>query len=242
MEKCPTTTFSKPPTFPGKAGNEGQDLASGSSAALAINPLKYLDYLLTQAKSFGAKTLTANLLDLHTFVADMPRLVPSIDGQPPRLAVNCTGLSAQHFCNDKAMYPIRGQTLLARITPTPKQEVLIWQGDGEVTYVVPRVSTDAFVLGGTVTDDEYDATPTPDISEGIMQRCRKLLGPVQFEVLKEQVGLRPGRRGGHRVEREEVGGGYVVHNYGHAGDGFQSSIGAARKVVGLVEQSLDQTS
>lgn len=50
-----------------------------------------------------------------------------------------------------------------------------------------------------------------------------------------QVGLRPGRKGGVRVEREVLGSGRrVVHAYGHAGAGYQNSVGCARKVVSLV--------
>jgi D-amino-acid oxidase len=55
-----------------------------------------------------------------------------------------------------------------------------------------------------------------------------------------QCGLRPGRKGGPRVEQEVLDGGRVrvVHAYGHAGAGYQNSVGSARKVVGLVGESV----
>ena len=58
----------------------------------------------------------------------------------------------------------------------------------------------------------------------------------EFEVLSEQVGLRPGRKGGARVEIEELEAGELVvcHAYGHAGAGYQNSIGSAQKVVRLL--------
>lgn len=40
-----------------------------------------------------------------------------------------------------------------------------------------------------------------------------------FDVVSEQVGLRPSREGGPRVEFEEVDGKKVVHSYGHSGAG-----------------------
>lgn len=65
---------------------------------------------------------------------------------------------------------------------------------------------------------------------------------AQVEVLREQVGLRPGRKCGVRIEVEEVNLGtgeeekvQVVHQYGHAGAGFQCSIGSAMKVLGIIE-------
>lgn len=59
-----------------------------------------------------------------------------------------------------------------------------------------------------------------------------------FEVLSTQVGFRPGRKGGPRVEIEvggKVEGVWVVHAYGHGGAGYQNSVGSAEKVVRLVE-------
>ena len=59
-----------------------------------------------------------------------------------------------------------------------------------------------------------------------------------FEVISTQAGLRPGRVGGPRTEREVVAGRKVVHSYGHAGGGYQNSIGAARKTIRMVEESV----
>ena len=65
----------------------------------------------------------------------------------------------------------------------------------------------------------------------------------------EQVGLRPARKGGLRVETEEVGvvlrrGNEgekevmvsVVHQYGHTGAGYQNSIGSANKGLELLQK------
>jgi hypothetical protein len=258
IERCPITIFSndEPPWYAG----EMQDFAilgpaqiptktsrhGYTFAAIAINPLTYLNYLFDQVKSEHAQRVTVELSDLQSFLEDINEIVQTIEYRQPSVVINCTGLAAKHFCDDEAMYPIRGQTLLARIDPAPKHEILLWDGDSEVTYIVPRPGTDTFLLGGTKTTDAYDAEPIPEISQGIEERCKKLLGnDVKFEVLAEQVGLRPGRRGGPRVELEEVllndGKRWdVVHNYGHAGGGFQGSIGSAGKVLSLVERIVSQ--
>jgi len=67
-------------------------------------------------------------------------------------------------------------------------------------------------------------------------------------VLRSCVGLRPNRRGGVRVsaaiEQLDWNEGWdpavlvVAHNYGHAGFGYQASIGCANKTVEQIEQCL----
>lgn len=60
-------------------------------------------------------------------------------------------------------------------------------------------------------------------------------GIEHLSVIRHNVGLRPVREGGVRIEREMVGGVWVVHNYGHGGFGYQSSYGCAKVAVGLAE-------
>lgn len=80
-----------------------------------------------------------------------------------------------------------------------------------------------------------DTTPDPETTERILGACKKLAPELldrsgEFVVLSVSVGLRPARKGGPRVEVEEVVEGgtegegkgkrwTVVHCYGHAGAG-----------------------
>lgn len=71
----------------------------------------------------------------------------------------------------------------------------------------------------------------------------------KWDVVRHGVGLRPAREGGVRVEREEVDiaqgnvsedgdretNRWVVHDYGHAGEGYQMSVGCTQDAVELVE-------
>lgn len=61
-------------------------------------------------------------------------------------------------------------------------------------------------------------------TEAILKRAKVLApelvnGDGGFDVVSDQVGFRPSREGGPRVELEEVDGKKIVHSYGHSGAG-----------------------
>ena len=61
-----------------------------------------------------------------------------------------------------------------------------------------------------------------------------------LDVVRHAVGLRPCRKDGVRIEKEEVDGNTdMVHNYGHGGFGYQTSYGCAEEVGRLVEAELE---
>lgn len=76
---------------------------------------------------------------------------------------------------------------------------------------------------------------------GILERCCAVIPSLRHaEVLREWVGLRPGRPS-VRLEAEQwqlKGGGTlpVVHNVGHGGSGLTLAWGCAEDVVALVRQ------
>ncbi|KAF2206888.1 hypothetical protein CERZMDRAFT_115524 [Cercospora zeae-maydis SCOH1-5] len=160
--------------------------------------------------------------------------------------VNCTGLGARKLCGDEAMFPIRGQTVLvkgeAKATRTRYHSGAI--GKGDTSYCIPRPGTGTTILGGTKEVGNWNSEPDDAVTKRILERCswmvpELLTGPEGgFEFISTQCGLRPGRRGGPRVEKEVVAGRRIVHSYGHAGAGYQNSVGSARKVVKLVEESI----
>lgn len=63
-------------------------------------------------------------------------------------------------------------------------------------------------------------------------------GIEHLSVIRHQVGLRPLRLSGTRLEKEEIEGVWTVHNYGHGGYGYQSSYGCAQVAVKLVDEVL----
>lgn len=142
--------------------------------------------------------------------------------------VNCTGMGAIKLVTPheaEKMYPTRGQTILVR---GEAESVRFRTGDGYVCYVVRRLGQGT-ILGGCKQDGNWDEKVDPELSEEIQRRCKplapELLVNGEFDIISEQVGLRPSRVGGPRVEIERVpeDGGvrkFICHHYGHSGAGY----------------------
>ena len=89
------------------------------------------------------------------------------------------------------------------------------------------------VFGGTneVSDDR---APDPHTTAQIIRECERVLGRAAPALIRERVGLRPGRKTGVRVEAENLRNGRtVIHNYGHGGSGFTLSWGCAETALDL---------
>lgn len=110
---------------------------------------------------------------------------------------------------------------------------------GGVSYVIPRVVEGTTVLGGTRQVGDWRAEEDAETTREILERCGGFVPELQvdggLEVVGVGVGFRPGRTGGPRVEVEVVEGVCCVHEYGHAGAGYQNAVGSAGKVLGLLE-------
>lgn len=134
--------------------------------------------------------------------------------------VNATGLGARELVPDERMYPTRGQTIVVR---GEADKVSTFEGIDSIRYIIPRKGSGTSVLGGTKQAGNWDTEVNHETTRQILEGCKplapELLKDGEFEVLKVQVGLRPSREGGARVESEIVGEKLVVHTYGHAGAG-----------------------
>lgn len=210
---------------------------------MSINVPRYLLYLQEKTRSRGVDIIKARLPTSDGFSSALQEAekLSRASGRPkPTCFVNATGLGAKKLCGDEAMYPIRGQTVLVKGEAT---STITRVGDGYRAYCIPRPGSGTTILGGTKEDNVWDETPEPKITEQILmhnswQIPELLTGPDGgFEVVSVQCGLRPARKGGPRMETENVGGRAVVHAYGHAGAGYQNSVGSARVVVRMVGES-----
>jgi len=112
--------------------------------------------------------------------------------------------------------------------------------------MIPRPSPEGQVLlGGTFQPNNWDVSLDMPTARGILERCTALapeLANDETRVLAHNVGLRPARKGGPRVETEWVdasskGKTLVVHAYGFGPAGYQNSWGAAEEVVELIESN-----
>lgn len=133
-------------------------------------------------------------------------------------------------------------------------------------YIIPRPGPDGHVILGGTYFHSFSTDPDPIESERILKSCYALEprlstgdkgGWEGIEVVRHQVGLRPAREGGPRVELNRREGGGVVHAYGFGSAGyvrsselrgertaewvnrFQASLGAAERVAEIVMRYLD---
>lgn len=213
--------------------------------AMCINVPRFLLYLQERATSLGVRVLKAHLPThgvLSATLSGAADFVRFETGRPkPACFVNATGLGAKKLCGDDAMYPIQGQTVLVK---GEARSTITRVGDGYRAYCIPRPGSGTTILGGTKEEGVWDETPDARVTEQILRlnalQVPELLTGVDggFEVVSVQCGLRPARRGGPRVEREKVGDWEVVHAYGHAGAGYQNSVGSARLVLELVGEGV----
>lgn len=226
---------------------------------MCINTAIYLPWLVGQLLKNGVvlrRAVLTHILDAKTL---------SHTGKKADIIINATGLGSLKLGGvlDTTMAPARGQVVLVRNEASPANVMVISSGTDdspkEVMYVMQRAAGGGTVLGGTYDLGNWESQPDPDVALRIMARAvaaRPQMaggkGVKGLSVIRHGVGLRPYRKGGVRIEGERVlaedgdgkeekegEGTWVVHNYGHAGWGYQGSYGCAEDVVKLVEEIRD---
>jgi len=165
------------------------------------------------------------------------------------IVINCSGLGAQGL-GDPLVYPTRGQ--LVKVTRPPEIQTIYCDDENPEGMVHIMPQRDHIMLGGTYEKMENSLIASAEISAAILDRCIKAMPALaQARIISEHVGLRPsrkeiGKHGGIRLERENSGlpadnetakisEKFVVHNYGHGGNGVTYSWGCAKEVLGIVE-------
>ncbi|SPQ25422.1 6915b9d0-2f00-4f3f-8ea4-b779cdbca041 [Thermothielavioides terrestris] len=214
--------------------------------SVCINTAIYLPWLVGQCARHGVRFRRAVL----KHVAEAAGM--SHSGRRADVVVNASGLLACRLGGvmDSKVYPARGQIVLVRneansLMPTTSGCA---DGDDEVVYVMQRALGGGTILGGTYMKGSWDPNPDPNQAMRIMKRAVEThpeltggKGVEALDIIRHAVGLRPAREGGVRVEKEKIDGTWVVHNYGHAGWGYQGSYGCAERVVELVDEIVGRT-
>lgn len=209
--------------------------------SVCINTAIYLPWLLGQCVKNGVVFKRAVLSDIQ----DAKAL--SHTGQPPDIIINATALGSLKLggVEDTAMVPARGQVVVVRNECSPMIATSgTDDGETEMAYIMQRAVGGGTILGGTYDVGNWESVPDPNIAIRIMQRAVRVApglaggkGVEGLSIIRHGVGLRPCRKGGVRIEEERLEDGTsVVHNYGHAGWGYQGSYGCAERVVELVEE------
>ena len=183
-----------------------------------IDMPQYLAYLTTRLAAAGCEIETHPVHSLDE----------AADAAP--IVVNCAGLGAGALVGDDTVRPLFGQHVI--LANPGLQQLFVEINNGpEWTCYFPHPQR--VVCGGISIPDRWDATADPDITDQILQRCRRIeprLG--EAEVIEIITGLRPDRPS-VRVEAEPLGRARCIHNYGHGGNGVTLSWGCARDVVRL---------
>ena len=195
-------------------------------STVVMSSESFLSWQLEQFQADGGNVIQKALNSLQ-----------EIDGQYD-IIVNCTGLSSRELVNDNQLYPVRGQTVTVK-APWVKHGFGYMDIKNNVfTNVVPRANE--VRLGGTIDIDNWSEQPDPLISKGIIERCCKYFPQLATApVIRETVGLRPGRKT-VRLEVDDTITKHstVIHNYGHCGQGVTFFRGCALDAVKLVEECL----
>ncbi|EXJ80329.1 hypothetical protein A1O1_08473 [Capronia coronata CBS 617.96] len=192
-------------------------------SSFMINTVVYLSWLQTQLLQSKVTFLRRNYNHIDALFLDFPNT---------NAVFNCTGLGARHLGGvaDEAVYPTKGQTILIAQPKEPLkrmyvQHIAAWEN--EFAHVFPRPLGGGVIIGGVRRDNDWTGEPDMQLAERIKKRCCALapeLGrPEDLQVISHNVGLRPSRKGGARVELEKRGGKLLIHNYGASGAGYQSS-------------------
>nr|XP_019045105.1 D-amino-acid oxidase [Kwoniella bestiolae CBS 10118]OCF24035.1 D-amino-acid oxidase [Kwoniella bestiolae CBS 10118] len=231
---------------------------------------KYTKYLGQKARSLGIPIIQHRISSL-----DEAYNLPPIG--KVNLVINATGLGSRSLVGveDEKVYPARGQTVLVK---APWVRECIFHVEGffapeappQAAYMIPRPGPEGHVvLGGHYRTNDWstntDLVEAERILKDCYNLCPRLAGPngkswKDIEVVAHNVGLRPAREGGARLELERrvigqqgstnlIPGGVsagrkvgVVHAYGVGGAGFQNSLGLAENASDLAVQYLKSAS
>jgi len=220
---------------------------------LTLSTPDYLAYLNRRVRDLGV-TITRKIIHSIEQAYD---LVPGTT-----LVVNATGLGAKSILGieDPDVEPIRGQTVLIR-APNAKATISKLDDKANAVYIIPRPTGDV-ICGGCFQVGNWDLSPDYHLASRILENCYKLdsalsdgKGVDAIQIISHNVGLRPSRKGGAKLELEmvrlpltnplkplsakqesrEVP---VVHCYGIGPAGYQTSWGMAEDVLNLVKKQL----
>lgn len=180
----------------------------------------YLDYLTRRLAAAGCEVEERPVHSLSE-AADVAEIV-----------VNCAGLAAGTLTGDDSMRPLFGQHVVLT-NPGLRQLFLELNSGPEWTCYFPHPQR--VVCGGISIRGRWDTTADPDVTQRILQGCRRVEPRLNdAEVIEVITGLRPDRPA-VRVAAEPLGRARCIHNYGHGGNGVTLSWGCARDVVRLVD-------
>ena len=205
--------------------------------SLGLNVPRYLTWLVQRLNEPHKDLPGPPVRFLRGYMPSLKAAAELVPGAS--VVINASGLGSKSLedVRDDKVYPIRGQTVLvyAPRFRDPKYTRCYSRLTKEgATYVIPRARSGLVILGGTFDARKTDSMlPDAEVTERILKNCTELApellpdyvnpndptGWVTLDVIRNNVGVRPAREGGVRVELDkplsmhgrDVG---VVHAYG----------------------------
>lgn len=210
---------------------------------VVISTQIYLQYLVQLLLEYGVtikrvkklKTIQ-EVLELHS------------SGEKPDLVINSTGLLAKDlggYKDNQRIYPIRGQVLHVRNNAETELHVGTFpEFEKESLYIMPRKEGGS-IIGGCFYPDLNNCEEDKELTQRMIARAKKYApalidsnyknNPTEIDIIRVNVGLRPFREGGARVEIDSEHE-WLCHNYCPGGGGYQGSYGYAAKTVELANE------
>lgn len=200
-----------------------------------VNVPLYGAYWLRRFEENGGRVIKQRIQDvMEAFEVAQPDGLNEVS-----TVVNCSGTN---FGHDPRVKIIRGQTCLVK---NPYHRTVTRQyADGRWATLIPRPLGGGTIVGVSKEVGDEEDEPRPETRQLLLEQStdsfpdfvRDLAG---FEVIQDNVGRRPYREGGARIEIETFEGGRkrLVHGYGVGGRGYELSWAIAERLVDLVSSS-----
>ncbi|KAF7506588.1 hypothetical protein GJ744_011625 [Endocarpon pusillum] len=197
-----------------------------------INVRVYCGYLLKEFQEKGGKIVSRRIGDAkQAFSLNEDEI-----GGEVSTVVNCSGTN---FGKDPKIKLIRGQTVLVK---NPYHRTLNRQyADGRWATLIPRPLDGGTIVGVTKEIGDEEETARPETRQLLLKQSIECFPDFvekleDFDVISDNVGRRPFREGGVRMEVEELDDGRkpIVHGYGTGGRGYELSWAIAEQLVELL--------
>jgi D-amino-acid oxidase len=150
--------------------------------------------------------------------------------------INCSGTN---FGNDPAVKIIRGQTVLVK--QQYGKTVTRRNSDGSWAFLIPRPCGGGTIVGGSKEIGDMEEKPRAETREKLLRQAVKYFPDFaeredEFEIIRDNVGRRPYREGGLRLENEVLADvrRRMIHAYGIGGRGYETSWAIAERVMELM--------
>ncbi|KAL3479291.1 hypothetical protein BJX99DRAFT_76110 [Aspergillus californicus] len=199
---------------------------------VVTDPTRHMPYLRDKITSLGGQFIRKRVDSLEELYTLFPE---------SSIFINASGIGSQTLrdVQDDKCFPERGQNVFYR---TDNCHTLYLRLGTEYTYIIPRPLSQGVVLGGVKETGNLSPEINMDIARDEITRAHRLAPDIVPENPSEDslsyiIGIRPSRRGGFRLDSEQVGDRIVLSAYGFGGGGYAFSYGVGDALLKMVENA-----